>query len=65
MLSAGCKTHQKTILLFPLATFLKTFDISTVYPLLMFLAESKLTNGDWKQVSQFWNPTYCVELSAI
>jgi hypothetical protein len=42
---------QKEDLLFPLAMFLKTFDISTVYPLLLFLAESKLTDEVWKQVS--------------
>jgi hypothetical protein len=42
---------QKADLLFPLATFLKTFDISTVYPLLLFLAESTITNEDWKEVS--------------
>ena len=43
---------QKDDLLFPLATFLKTFDISTVYPLLLFLTESKLTNEDWKRKSR-------------
>jgi hypothetical protein len=42
---------QKDDLLFPLATFLRTFDISTVYPLLLFFTESKLTNEDWRQVS--------------
>src|ERR1035437_1481349 len=42
---------QKEYLLFPLATFLKTFDISTVYPLLLFLSENKLTDEDWRQVS--------------
>jgi uncharacterized protein with ParB-like and HNH nuclease domain len=42
---------QKEDSLFPLATFLQTFDISTVYPLLLFLTENKLTNEDWKQVS--------------
>lgn len=35
---------QKEDLLFPLAIFLKTFDISTVYPLLLFLNENKLTD---------------------
>jgi hypothetical protein len=42
---------QKDDLLYPLATFLKTFDVSTVYPLLLFLNERKLSDEDWRQVS--------------
>ncbi|HYB62538.1 MAG TPA: DUF262 domain-containing HNH endonuclease family protein [Methylomirabilota bacterium] len=42
---------QRGDVLFPLASFLKTFDISTAYPLLLCLAESDLTAEDWDRIS--------------
>ncbi len=37
--------------LFPVATFLDCFDIRTVYPLLLHLLETGITDEQWKQVS--------------
>lgn len=34
-----------------LATLLKSFDISTAYPLILFLFDAKLTDGQWEEVS--------------
>jgi uncharacterized protein with ParB-like and HNH nuclease domain len=34
-----------------LATFLSDFDISTAYPLLLFLLDAGLSDGDWKAMS--------------
>ena len=37
--------------LYQLATFLNCFDISTVYPLLLFLLDAKLSDADWNTIS--------------
>lgn len=37
--------------LFPLANFLVCFDIGTVYPLLLFLLDVKLSEEDWNSIS--------------
>jgi uncharacterized protein with ParB-like and HNH nuclease domain len=41
----------KTDIVFGLATFLNDFDISTAYPLLLFLLDVGLSDGQWKTVS--------------
>lgn len=43
---------QRDDILFPLATFLKTLDVSTLYPLILCLTENKLSDEDWTQVSK-------------
>jgi hypothetical protein len=42
---------RKGDVVFGLATFLNDFDISTAYPLLLFLFDVGLSDGDWKAVS--------------
>ncbi|RKG49835.1 DUF262 domain-containing protein [Corallococcus sp. AB011P] len=36
---------------FELATFLERFDIRTAYPLMLFLLDSNLSEGEWKTIS--------------
>lgn len=43
---------ESTDVLYPIATFLRRFDSSTAYPLLLHLGESNLTNEEWQTVSQ-------------
>jgi hypothetical protein len=40
----------KDDILFPLATFLRNFDISTVYPLLLYLLDSSVEEADFKSI---------------
>jgi uncharacterized protein with ParB-like and HNH nuclease domain len=42
---------QKDDLLYQLATFLRSFDISTVYPLLLFLLGTNVSDDDWNKIS--------------
>jgi uncharacterized protein with ParB-like and HNH nuclease domain len=42
---------RKGDVVFGLATFLNDFDISTAYPLLLFLFDAGLSGSDWKAVS--------------
>lgn len=57
-ISQQCKDFRRIIsptkndILFPLATFLKQFDVSTVYPLLLYLLDSNLTDEQLKTISQ-------------
>lgn len=37
--------------LYPLATFLGAFDVSTVHPLILFLLDRRLSDTDWQKVS--------------
>jgi hypothetical protein len=37
--------------IFGLATFLESFDIRTAYPLLLFLLDAKVSEGEWKEIS--------------
>src|SRR6185503_4673735 len=37
--------------IFGLATFLEDFDVRTTYPLLLFLLEQKISEGDWGEIS--------------
>lgn len=42
---------QEADFIFPLASFLKSFDMSTAYPALLSMLESGLSETDWKQIS--------------
>ena len=42
---------DKNDVLFPLSKFLEKFEISTTYPLLMFLLDSDLSDQEWKAIS--------------
>jgi len=42
---------QRDDFLYPLATFLGSFDVSTVYPSLLFLLDAELSDADWCAIS--------------
>jgi hypothetical protein len=42
---------QKGDVIFGLATFLESFDIRTAYPLLLFMLDANMSQGEWNQVS--------------
>jgi len=42
---------QKEDPLYELASFLASYDISTVYPLILFLLDAELSDDDWNEVS--------------
>lgn len=42
---------KKEDLLFPLSTFVDCFDVRTIYPLLLFLLDSRIPDADLKEIS--------------
>jgi uncharacterized protein with ParB-like and HNH nuclease domain len=42
---------QKSDTIYDLATFLERFDIRTAYPLLLFMLDEGLSDGDWRETS--------------
>jgi uncharacterized protein with ParB-like and HNH nuclease domain len=42
---------QDADFIYPLASFLKSFDMSTAYPALLYMLDTDLSEADWRQIS--------------